>query len=43
MNFSHLKLEKSEFASKHILSLPFSAFLSQSEQESVIKVFKEGL
>ncbi|EPX8999712.1 DegT/DnrJ/EryC1/StrS family aminotransferase, partial [Campylobacter coli] len=41
--FSHLKLEKSEFASKHILSLPFSAFLSQSEQESVIKVFKEGL
>ncbi|EIX6085922.1 DegT/DnrJ/EryC1/StrS family aminotransferase [Campylobacter coli] len=41
--FSHLKLEKSEFASKHILSLPFSAFLSQSEQESVIKIFKEGL
>ncbi|EGK8211900.1 DegT/DnrJ/EryC1/StrS aminotransferase family protein [Campylobacter coli] len=41
--FSHLKLEKSEFASEHILSLPFSAFLSQSEQESVIKIFKEGL
>lgn len=41
--FSHLKLPNSEYASEHILSLPFSAFLSKDEQESVIKIFKEGL
>ncbi|WP_179854287.1 DegT/DnrJ/EryC1/StrS family aminotransferase, partial [Campylobacter coli] len=41
--FSHLKLDKSEFACKYILSLQFSACLCQSEHESVFKVFKEGV
>ncbi|TEY02655.1 DegT/DnrJ/EryC1/StrS aminotransferase family protein [Campylobacter sp. US33a] len=38
--FSHLKLVNSEYASEHILSLPFSAFLSEDEQEQIIAVFK---
>ena len=39
--FKDLRFENSEYASEHILSLPFSAFLSKHEQESVINLFKE--
>lgn len=39
--FSHLELENSQYASEHILSLPFSAFLTQEEQEKVVAIFKE--
>lgn len=37
--FSHLKLKNSEFVSEHILSLPFSAFLKEEEQEKIINLF----
>ncbi|ECR3131245.1 aminotransferase DegT [Campylobacter jejuni] len=39
--FSNLELKNSEYASKHILSLPFSPFLSEEEQEQVICIFKD--
>lgn len=39
--FSHLELKNSQYASEHILSLPFSAFLTQEEQERVVAIFKE--
>lgn len=37
--FSHLELKNSEFISEHILSLPFSAFLKEEEQEKIINLF----
>lgn len=39
--FSNLELKNSEYASEHILSLPFSPFLSEEEQEQVICIFKD--
>ncbi|HDZ5085292.1 TPA: DegT/DnrJ/EryC1/StrS aminotransferase family protein [Campylobacter jejuni] len=39
--FSNLKLKNSEYASEHILSLPFSPFLNEEEQEQVICIFKD--
>ncbi|ARJ55809.1 DegT/DnrJ/EryC1/StrS family aminotransferase [Campylobacter cuniculorum] len=37
--FNDLTLKNTEFVSKHILSLPFSAFLSEDEQARVIEIF----
>ncbi|AXP08976.1 DegT/DnrJ/EryC1/StrS aminotransferase family protein [Campylobacter hepaticus] len=39
--FSNLELKNAQYASDHILSLPFSPFLSQKEQDQVIAVFKD--
>ncbi|MBM0637660.1 DegT/DnrJ/EryC1/StrS aminotransferase family protein [Campylobacter sp. VicNov18] len=39
--FSNLELENAQYLSDHILSLPFSPFLSQEEQERVIAIFKD--
>lgn len=37
--FNELSLRNTEFISEHILSLPFSAFLSADEQARVIEIF----
>lgn len=39
--FSNLELKNAEYTSKHILSLPFSPFLTQKDQEQVILLFKD--
>ncbi|MBZ7942702.1 DegT/DnrJ/EryC1/StrS aminotransferase family protein [Campylobacter molothri] len=38
---NHLEIKNSSYASEHILSLPFSAFLEEREQEQVIDLFKD--
>ncbi|MBZ7940379.1 DegT/DnrJ/EryC1/StrS aminotransferase family protein [Campylobacter sp. LH-2024] len=38
---NYLEIKNSSYASEHILSLPFSAFLEEREQEQVIDLFKD--
>ncbi|MDO4674500.1 DegT/DnrJ/EryC1/StrS aminotransferase family protein [Campylobacter sp.] len=40
--FANLELKNSQYASDHVLSLPFSAFLTEAEQERVVRAFKEA-